>query len=56
MNDESYVPQRWQGMLFYWAVLVYSAVINTVSSKVLPHVNYASGAYYPPFSITNMVS
>ena len=34
---ETYVPARWQGMLFYWLVLAYSAIINIFGSKVLPH-------------------
>ncbi|KAJ5817632.1 amino acid permease [Penicillium robsamsonii] len=43
MNDDSYIPQQWQGMLFYWAVVLYAAFVNTVGSRILPHVNYASG-------------
>ncbi|KAK7725620.1 hypothetical protein SLS57_003685 [Botryosphaeria dothidea] len=45
LNDESgsYVPQRWQGMLFYWLVIAYSTVINIFGSRVLPHTNTVSG-------------
>ncbi|TGO35062.1 hypothetical protein BHYA_0172g00250 [Botrytis hyacinthi] len=42
-NPDSYVPTRWQGMLFYWLVLLYSAAVNIWGSKILPHTNLASG-------------
>lgn len=42
-NPHSYVPERWQGMLFYWLVLAYSAAVNIWGSKILPHTNLASG-------------
>ena len=32
-------------MLFYWAVLLYAAVLNVWGVKLLPHVNLLSGAY-----------
>ncbi|KAF4984987.1 hypothetical protein FDECE_16919 [Fusarium decemcellulare] len=43
INSDSYVAERWHGMLFYWAVLVYAAVLNTMCSRFLPHANYISG-------------
>lgn len=43
MNNLSYSPQRWQGMLFYWLVLVYGFVMNVWGIKFLPHVNIVSG-------------
>lgn len=42
-NPDSYIPQRYQGMLFYWLVLLYSLVVNILGSKVLPHFNMAAG-------------
>ncbi|KAJ8066091.1 hypothetical protein OCU04_005181 [Sclerotinia nivalis] len=45
-NPDSYVPTRWQGMLFYWLVLSYSAAVNIWGSKVLPHTNLASGVLH----------
>lgn len=42
-HPDSYVPARWQGMLFYWLVLLYSAALNIWGSKILPHTNLASG-------------
>ncbi|PMD37860.1 amino acid transporter-like protein [Hyaloscypha variabilis F] len=45
-NPDSYVPARWQGMLFYWLVLLYSAAVNIWGSKVLPHTNLASGVIH----------
>jgi hypothetical protein len=40
---DSYTPERWQGMLFYWFILLYSAAVNIWGSRVLPHTNLASG-------------
>ena len=42
-NPDSYVPTRWQGMLFYWLILAYSAAINIFGSKILPHTNTTAG-------------
>lgn len=42
-NLDTYVPKRWQGMLFYDLVLVYSLVVNVYGIKILPHINSASG-------------
>ena len=42
-NPDTYIPTRWQGMLFYWLVLLYSCAVNIWGSKVLPHTNLASG-------------
>ncbi|KAI0478677.1 putative GABA permease [Xylariaceae sp. FL0804] len=33
----SYVPQPWQTMLFFWAILGFAVFINTVASKALAH-------------------
>jgi hypothetical protein len=30
-------------MLLYWAVLVYSGILNIYGMKVMPHVNIVSG-------------
>ncbi len=43
LNDDNYTPLRWQGMLFYWAVLAYASVINIYGMKIMPHVNLVSG-------------
>lgn len=45
LNHDDYVPERWQGMLFYWAVLVYALVMNIWGFKLLPHVNLVSGKW-----------
>lgn len=42
-HPDTYVPKRWQGMLFYWLVLLYAAAVNILGSKILPHTNLASG-------------
>ncbi|KAH8597524.1 amino acid transporter-like protein [Bisporella sp. PMI_857] len=46
LNNEGYIPERWQGMLFYWMILVYSALVNLWGSKLLPHTNLAAGVVH----------
>ncbi|KAH6687111.1 choline transport protein [Verticillium dahliae] len=46
INNDDYVPERWQGMLFYWAVLVYAMVMNIWGSKALPHANLIAGVIH----------
>ncbi|EEY23055.1 conserved hypothetical protein [Verticillium alfalfae VaMs.102] len=46
INNDNYVPERWQGMLFYWAVLVYAMVMNIWGSKALPHANLIAGVIH----------
>jgi amino acid transporter len=46
LNDNSYVPQRYQRMLFYWAILLYSAAINIWGSKALPGTNFWAGVLH----------
>lgn len=43
LNNESYVPARWQGLLFYWLILLYAAAVNIWGSRMLPTVNLFSG-------------
>lgn len=43
VNNPSYVPERWHGMMFYWMVLAYSLVMNIWGYKLLPHMNVISG-------------
>ncbi|KAF2649377.1 amino acid permease [Lophiostoma macrostomum CBS 122681] len=43
LNDDSYVPQRYQGMLFYWAVLLYATLMNIWGSRLLPTANLLAG-------------
>ncbi|KAL3425153.1 amino acid permease [Phlyctema vagabunda] len=45
-NPDSYVPQNYQGMLFYWLVIVYSAAVNIWGSKILPHTNLAAAVLH----------
>lgn len=40
---DTYVPKRWQGMLFYDLVLLYALVINIYGVKVLAHTNSIAG-------------
>ncbi|RYP09169.1 hypothetical protein DL764_001440 [Monosporascus ibericus] len=41
--NSNYAPTRWQGMLFYWAVLAYAAVLNIWGARLMPHVNLVMG-------------
>ncbi|CAI7663125.1 unnamed protein product [Penicillium manginii] len=43
---DTYVPLRWQGMLFYWAILAYSTAVNVWGSKILPHTNLIAGVLH----------
>lgn len=43
ITHEDYDRPRWQGMLFYWAVVAYAAVINVFGVKTLPNVNLVAG-------------
>ncbi|KAH6651539.1 amino acid permease-domain-containing protein [Truncatella angustata] len=46
LNDESYIPERWQGMLFYWAIVIYSGVLNIWGPKSLPQMNIVAGVIH----------
>ncbi|KAF2794838.1 amino acid permease [Melanomma pulvis-pyrius CBS 109.77] len=46
LNDDSYVPQRWQGLLFYWSILIYAAALNIWGSRLLPTANLLSGVLH----------
>ncbi|KAH6639040.1 amino acid permease [Boeremia exigua] len=46
LNNETYIPARWQGLLFYWAILIYAAAINIWGSKMLPTANLISGVLH----------
>jgi hypothetical protein len=47
VNSDSYIPQRWQGMLFYWAILTYALVMNIWGHRLLPTTNTISGLCEP---------
>lgn len=38
LNNESYEPQRWQGTLLFYAVILFSLVFNTALVKWLPMI------------------
>ncbi|CAG9982344.1 unnamed protein product [Clonostachys byssicola] len=46
LNNDSFVSEPWQGVLFYWAILAYSAATNIWGLRVLPHINTAAGTHY----------
>ncbi|RAL59845.1 hypothetical protein DID88_000474 [Monilinia fructigena] len=46
MNDVSYVPQRWQLVLLYWAMIAFAITVNTLISALLPKVESADGAVH----------
>lgn len=43
INNDSYVPTQWQGMLFYWMVLLYALVTNLLGTTPLSIMNLGSG-------------
>ncbi|OBR09249.1 Amino acid permease [Colletotrichum higginsianum IMI 349063] len=47
-NDGSYAPARWQGMLFYWAVLAYGMAMNIWGHRLLPSANLIAGTTTQP--------
>lgn len=46
MNDDTYIPARWRGLLLYWAVLVYAAAMNIWGSRMLPTANLLAGVLH----------
>ncbi|KAJ3579506.1 hypothetical protein NPX13_g1057 [Xylaria arbuscula] len=42
LNYESYEPQRWQGTLIYWAVLLIALPINVFGQRILPWIEILS--------------
>ncbi|KAH7120766.1 amino acid permease [Dendryphion nanum] len=46
LNDATYTPQRWQGLLLFWAVLIYAAALNIWGSRLLPTANLLSGVLH----------
>ncbi|KAK1979901.1 amino acid permease-domain-containing protein [Colletotrichum cereale] len=46
LDDDSYAPARWQGMLFYWAILVYGMAMNIWGHRLLPTANLVSGVVH----------
>ncbi|KAF2011608.1 amino acid transporter [Aaosphaeria arxii CBS 175.79] len=46
LNDDSYIPQRWQGLLLYWAVLLYAAALNIWGARLLPTTNLLAGVLH----------
>ncbi|KAH8731958.1 amino acid/polyamine transporter I [Phaeosphaeriaceae sp. PMI808] len=46
LNNESYIPTRWQSLLLYFAVLVYCAALNIWGARMLPIANLMSGVLH----------
>ncbi len=38
LNNPSYVPQRWEGTLLFWATVLVAVLINTVVGQLLPPI------------------
>lgn len=56
LNDPNYVPKQWQGLLFYWLVLLYALVVNIWGSKPLSAMNLASGECSVRFDLHNKLT
>lgn len=54
LNDDSYVPQRYQGMLFYWAALLLAGILNVYGMGAMPGVNMVSGKCSPGLDVLCM--
>jgi choline transport protein len=46
LTNDTYIPARWQALLLYWAVLIYAAVMNICSSRLLPTSNLLAGVLH----------
>ncbi|KAG7423273.1 Choline transport protein [Fusarium oxysporum f. sp. raphani] len=55
LNDDTYLGTRWQGMLFYWAFVVYAAVMNVWGHRVLPTANFISGVLHAVFFLATLI-
>ncbi|KAL8811337.1 MAG: hypothetical protein Q9200_001864 [Gallowayella weberi] len=38
LNNESYVPERWHGTLLFYAIILFSLIINTYLARLLPKI------------------
>ncbi|KAG5744666.1 hypothetical protein H9Q70_012633 [Fusarium xylarioides] len=47
VNNDTYVPERWQGMLFYWLVLVYALVLNIWGGQTSSAYQHGVGYVLP---------
>ncbi|KAI8933078.1 hypothetical protein NX059_009723 [Plenodomus lindquistii] len=46
LNNPTYAPERWQGLLLYWAILVYAAALNIWGARILPTANLLAGVLH----------
>ncbi|KAF2851897.1 amino acid permease [Plenodomus tracheiphilus IPT5] len=46
MTDETYAPERWQGLLVYWATVIYAAAFNIWGVRILPTANLLAGVLH----------
>lgn len=38
LNHASYIPQRWHTTMIYWAVTLFSAMVNILGVRVFPYI------------------
>lgn len=38
LNNPSYVPQRWEGTLLFWATVLIAVFINTIVGQLMPAI------------------
>jgi hypothetical protein len=55
-NDETYVPERWQGTLLTWAVLAIPVVCNVFARRALAPVEIIGGVTHILFLILFIVT
>ena len=46
LNYDSYTPERWQGTLLFWAVVIVAGFINVFGVRILPHLETLMGVLH----------
>ncbi|RLL97436.1 hypothetical protein CFD26_106440 [Aspergillus turcosus] len=55
LNHPEYTPQRWQGTLIMWAVMLFSFTINVFAVRILPFLQVLGGLMHVVFFIVLVV-
>lgn len=55
LNDDTYIPQRWQGVLLVWAILTVPLFVNVFARKLLPTIEMFGGIAHVVTFITWIV-
>lgn len=55
LNYPDYTPQRWQGTLLMWAVMIFAYVVNVYAVKILPALQMVGGIMHVTFFIVLII-